>query len=119
VGSLDSGDATWTRLQEDCTPGATESYYDDYVLSNDGLTELNITVSAEWIGDGYLHILGAPFSPAGPHDCLGGNDDLNSDRARSEISGIIVPPGGEVVIVTSTFDGLATIDRYQLTITSQ
>ena len=121
-GSLDPSDPTWLRLDENCAEEGreVESYYDSYLIENQSGRDLTVNIVASWGAgnDGYLHLLRAPFDSAGPHDCIDGNDDGPAGVSESIISRVVVESGEQVVIVASTFTAGATVDAYQVTVTS-
>ena len=81
---------------------------------------LRVSVTVSWAGDGYLHLLRAPFDPEGAHDCIAGNDDIaGGDTSGSQLLNLTIQPGEEVVVVTSTFNRLDPIGPYQVTITGE
>ncbi|MGK0358273.1 MAG: cysteine-rich repeat protein [Bradymonadia bacterium] len=117
-GEIDDMDAGWDRPGEfgnECAAGDGDNhFYEVFRFTNDGALPQYIDLTANWAGDGFVHIFNDPF--VGDmldleNGCLGGDDDFNGAGA-SQVADFLVAPGQTIVVVASTFRRDEAIGRY-------
>ena len=119
AGSLDAADPRWARPSEACAAGAADRPYDAYRIVNNTGAAQQITVTAAWAGDGFLHVFSDPFNAAAaPAGCLVGGDDFNG-LTGSRVTNVNIAPGQVLVVVASSFAANANIGAYTLDILTQ
>ncbi len=107
-GSLDATDPTWARRSASCGNSYSTSFFDTYEIVNATGADQQITITAQWSGDGFLHLFSAPFDPSSPAtNCIVGNDDFGGSSG-SQIANRTIAAGEVLVIVASTYGTTAT-----------
>ncbi|MGI5863171.1 MAG: DUF4215 domain-containing protein [Myxococcales bacterium] len=108
AGSLDATDRTWSRPGEGCTGSNSGRYFDSFEIVNNTGTDQQITITAQWSGDGFLHLFRAPFDATDPEtNCVIGDDDFNG-TSGSQIPSQTIAAGEVLVVVASTYGTTAT-----------
>jgi cysteine-rich repeat protein len=102
-GSLDDTDGQWARPSEGCgASNGVDHFYDAFRIVNDTGADQALTITADWNGDGYLHVFRAPFDLIGLEGCELGDDDFGG-AAGSQITDLAIADGEVLVVVASTF----------------
>ena len=73
-----------------------------------------ISVTAQWLSDGYLHAF-RPVFDGSLDQCVAGNNNFNGSLG-SQLSNINIPHGEAIIIVASTAGGNIFIGDYSLTV---
>lgn len=116
--SLSTSDPTWTRPGSGCVSSTTSGvHYHTYTLQNAGTTTLTLTITATWSGfDGFLAVYTPPFTATSPlSSCLGADDDYLS-TSDSQVTGITIAPGAQVVVVATQYSTTSTPSTFTLTV---
>ncbi|MFT7581307.1 MAG: hypothetical protein ACI9MR_002982 [Myxococcota bacterium] len=117
-GSIDDDDSQWDRPSS-CGGqfGDADHYYDVFTIANNTATDKEVTVTAVFGDDGYLHAYSNPFDPADNTGCIAGDDEFGNDDG-AQIEKIAIPAGGSIDIIVSVFDADTAIGAYSLTVES-
>ncbi|MGE0789279.1 MAG: hypothetical protein AB7S26_26635 [Sandaracinaceae bacterium] len=114
AGSIDAGDARWTRPSASCGAGfGTNFALDVYAITNTTGAMQTLTITATWMGDGYLHIYRVPLDITTLTSCVTGNDDFGTVLA-SQITGQVIMPGETLYVMASTYSEGALIGPYTI-----
>jgi hypothetical protein len=113
-GSLDNTDPTWARPSANCTPGTAPKFYDAIPIVNETGATQRVDITAQWLGDGYLHIFRAPFDPNNLAGCLVGSDDFGNNG--SQIINLTIQPGEILYVVASTFSNNVALGAYSISV---
>jgi cysteine-rich repeat protein len=123
TGAVTTADGLWDRISASCTGSGTADHYfrEHHIINSTGAAQ-TIDITAAWAsGDGYLHVYDGSFDPAAPlTNCLIGDDDYSPAGSGlpatggSQVVNQTIAAGQELIIVASTFSGLATISSYTI-----
>ena len=118
-GRIDAGDPLWARPGQGCAPEPPADHpFEVFRLVNGADVDHQITLTAAWSGDGFLHVFGDPFDPASSAGCVVGDDDHNGTQ-QSQIVNLTLGVGRVITVVASTFGPGATIGDYQIAVQTQ
>lgn len=114
-GVLTTSDPTYTRATDTCgSRTGAGGHYDTWLFENTSASPVTITVTAMWSGDGFLFIYTPPFDPTMPTVNCGAGDDDFGGTSGSQIAGYVVPAGGQIVVVATTFSSSSTLGPYTI-----
>ena len=114
-GSITPDSAKWARPSETCEaePGANHPF-ETFTIVNTAGTDRQITITAQWLSDGYLHVF-RPVFDGTTNQCVVGNNNFNN-ALSSQISNVNIPSGEAIIIVASTSGANMFIGDYSLTV---
>ena len=111
-GSIDASDPTFNRANSSCSAIGSVVHHDVFPLVNPTGDALEVTVTADWSGDGYLHAYSG-FDPSDALlECVAGSDDFGGILGSQVI--FTMDPASSAEIVASTFFALTATGAYTL-----
>ena len=120
AGAIEAGDPLWARPSAACVaaPPPDHPYDAHRIVNNTGVAQ-QVTITAAWAADGFLHVFNAPFdATAVPAGCVIGSDDFNG-ALGSRVVNVNIAPDQVLVVVASTFSPNTNIGAYTLTVLTQ
>ena len=118
-GALEEGDFLWARPFANCAGSNPGRAFDFYRVVNNTGVDQQLTVTAAWGGDSFLHVFSDPFNPtASPDGCIVGNDDF-PNTTGSRVVDVDIAAGQTLVIVASGFGAGAFTGPYSIEVLTQ
>jgi hypothetical protein len=125
-GSLDVNSPQWSRPDGGCDSRSDSGHlWQSHVLVNNTGATQEITLTANWNGDGYLFAYRGPFSASMPvAACLDGDDNyddnsFSNSELGSRIEDLDLAPGEMLTVVASSHDPQDPIGDYRIDVTAQ
>lgn len=103
-GNTRSDGTTWSRPSTcGSSPGRDGYFYSVVTFENPTREALRVEILVDWDFDGFLHVYESPFDPSRLSlRCLAANDDFGGTD-QSQVDSILVPAGGAIDLVLSSF----------------
>jgi hypothetical protein len=117
-GTFDTSDPTWARPDSSCLAAGEGAHaFDAFAFVNSTGAEQRVDVTASWGegNDGFLHAFAFGSDLRELTGCQSGNDD-HEGTTSSQLSQLVLPAGGQIVVVASTYEADATFGPYDLVV---